>query len=137
MTSRNPKSNVENGFTLLEVVVALAIVGLGVVTLLEIFSLGLRLGARSSERSEAVAYAAQVMEEALIRRQLGEGTEQGFAGQRHRWRLEVKAPRLEDETALSSKWELKEIALALRYRDAGGERLVEMKTLRLTKKTGP
>ena len=56
------------GFTLLEVVVAMAIVGLGVVTLLEIFSSGLQLGARSRDRTEAVAYGRQVMDRFLARR---------------------------------------------------------------------
>ncbi len=47
MKLRNSKFEIRNGFTLLEVVVAMSIVALGVVTLFEIFSLGLRLGARS------------------------------------------------------------------------------------------
>src|SRR6185503_19626767 len=48
-------------FTLLEVLVALTILGLGVVTLLQIFSLGLRLGARSATRTESAVSAAAVM----------------------------------------------------------------------------
>jgi hypothetical protein len=35
---------------------------------------------------------------------------------------------------LSSAWELKEVAMELRLSDAGRERVVELKTLRLTKK---
>jgi prepilin-type N-terminal cleavage/methylation domain-containing protein len=61
------------GFTLLEVVVAMAIVGLGVVTLLEIFSLGLRLGARSSFDTESMAYGRLVMDEVLARRDIDAG----------------------------------------------------------------
>ena len=58
--TRSPELNTQHstlntrcGFTLLEVVVAMAIVGLGVVALLEIFSLGLRLETRSAARTEA------------------------------------------------------------------------------------
>ncbi len=51
------------GFTLLEVVVAMTIVGLGVVTLLEIFSLGLRLEARSSVRTAGISYGRQALDE--------------------------------------------------------------------------
>ncbi len=58
------------GFTLLEVLVALTILSLGVVTLLQIFSLGLRLGARSAVRTEAAADGARVMDELLARRKL-------------------------------------------------------------------
>ena len=50
------------GFTLIEVLVALTILGLGVVTLLQIFSLGLRLDARSAVRTESAADGARVMD---------------------------------------------------------------------------
>ena len=53
------------GFTLLEVLIAMTIVGLGVVTLLQIFSLGLRLQSRSTSQSEAVAHGTRVMDEML------------------------------------------------------------------------
>jgi len=49
------------GFTLLEVLIALTILSLGVVTLLQIFSLGLRLGARSAVRTESAAEGARVV----------------------------------------------------------------------------
>ena len=61
------------GFTLLEVLVALTILSLGVVTLLQIFSLGLRLGARSAVRTESAAEGARVMDELLARKKLPEG----------------------------------------------------------------
>jgi prepilin-type N-terminal cleavage/methylation domain-containing protein len=124
------------GFTLLEVVVAMTIVGLGVVTLLEIFSLGLRLGARSSVRTEAAAYGGQVMNELLSRRNLENGSEQGRGETGRRWTLQVQplkdaAPALN----LSKNWELKEISLDAVVIDAGRERRVELKTLRLVRKT--
>lgn len=136
MNIQNRKSKIENGFTLLEVVVAMAIVGLGVVTLIEIFSLGLRLGTRSFARTEAVAYSQQVMDEVLIRRGAREGQGEGSFGESHRWRLRVES--LRDESQLSSTgWELKEITLEMRYRDGEGERQIEMSTLRLVKKKSP
>jgi prepilin-type N-terminal cleavage/methylation domain-containing protein len=48
------------GFTLIEVLVALTILGLGVVTLLQIFSLGLRLDARSAVRTNAADGARDI-----------------------------------------------------------------------------
>ncbi|MGZ9125825.1 MAG: type IV pilus modification PilV family protein, partial [Candidatus Binatia bacterium] len=45
----------KDGFTLLEVLIAMTIVGLGVVTLLQIFSLGLRLASRSNVQTDAIA----------------------------------------------------------------------------------
>ncbi len=89
-----------SGFTLLEVVVAMAIVGLGVVTLLEIFSLGLRLGAKSSVETESMAYGRQVMDEVLARVSIDQGANQGILQERGRWQLRVENVR-EPERTLS------------------------------------
>ena len=125
-----------NGFTLLEVVVAMAIVGLGVVTLLQLFSMGLRLGARSAARTEANTYARQVMDEVLARRTLEDGTERGSAEPNRRWILQIKTVPQSDQTlTLSNVWDLKEISLDMALLDGGRERHVELRTLRLVKKT--
>ncbi|MEX0802386.1 MAG: prepilin-type N-terminal cleavage/methylation domain-containing protein [Candidatus Binatia bacterium] len=122
------------GFTLLEILVAMTIVGLGVVTLLEVFSSGLRLGARSQVRTEAITYGRQIMDEILARHTLRDGTEQGMIDQTSRWKLEVQPVRRTERLTLSSDWELKEIALDIIVSDAGREGHVEFKTLRLVKK---
>jgi general secretion pathway protein I len=123
------------GFTLLEVVVAMAIVGLGIVTLLEVFSSGLRLGARSAIRTEVMNSGRQVMDELLARRALPDGAERGALDQRSRWQLRVQPARQDpDELTLSNDWELKDVDLEITVTDAGRERHVELKTRRLVKK---
>jgi prepilin-type N-terminal cleavage/methylation domain-containing protein len=126
------------GFTLLEVVVAMTIVGIGVVTLLEIFSSGLRLGSRSSAATQAMAYGRQAMDEILLRRKIEEGAQQGVLNDQTRWRLGVEPVREPHETlALSSAWELKEIILDMRVTEAGRDRPVELRTYRLVRKNNP
>lgn len=133
MKLQNAECKMQNGFTLLEVVVAMAIIGLGVLTLLEIFSLGLRLGAKSFEKTEASVYGRRVMDEVLIRREVQEGKEEGSVTEKHLWRLRVE-PYPDESTILSSTgWKLKEITLEMRYRDGEREKKIEMKTLRLVK----
>jgi general secretion pathway protein I len=131
-------SSLSAGFTLLEVVVAMTIVGIGVVTLLEIFSLGLRLGSRSSAATEAMAYGRQAMDEILLRRKIEEGAQQGVLNDQTRWRLGVEPVHEPPETlALSSPWELKEITLDMRVTEAGRDRPVELRTYRLVRKNNP
>ena len=126
------------GFTLLEVVVAMAIVGLGVVTLLEIFSSGLRLGARSSVETESMAYGRQVMDEALARPAVEAGPLQGTVQDRARWQLRVEDVREAERTlSLSSPFELKEVTVAVRLTDGGREREIELKTFKLVRRAGP
>ena len=126
------------GFTLLEVVVAMTIVGIGVVTLLEIFSTGLRLGSRSSATTEATTYGRQAMDEILLRRKIEEGALQCALNERARWKLGIEPVREPSDTlSLSSAWELKEITLDMRVTDAGRDRPVELRTYRLVRKKNP
>jgi prepilin-type N-terminal cleavage/methylation domain-containing protein len=135
---RNRDFSSLSGFTLLEVVVAMTIVGIGVVTLLEIFSSGLRLGSRSSAATEAMAYGRQAMDEILLRRKIEEGAQQGVLNDQTRWRLGIESVREPPETlALSSAWELKEITLDMRVTEAGKDRPVELRTYRLVRKNIP
>jgi hypothetical protein len=109
---------------------------LGVVTLLQIFSLGLRLGTRSSARTEAVTYGARVMDELLARKKLPEGSESGRLGTDGRWQAQTQVVRESTSAlSLSSQWELKEVALEIIVGDGGRERSIEFKTLRLARKS--
>ena len=138
MNLRRGSSSLSAGFTLLEVVVAMTIVGIGVVTLLEIFSTGLRLGSRSSAATEAMTYGRQAMDEILLRRKIEEGAPQGSLNERARWKLGIEPVREPSDTlSLSSAWELKEITLDMRVTDAGRDRPVELRTYRLVRKKNP
>ena len=131
----HPKRNPLSGFTLLEVLIALTILGLGVVTLLQIFSLGLRLGARSTASTEAVTYGARVMDELLARKTLADGSDSGTVAAVGRWKSQVQAVRDSSPSLnLSNNWELREVALEMTVTDGGQERRVELKTFRLAKK---
>jgi prepilin-type N-terminal cleavage/methylation domain-containing protein len=136
--SIKPQRHSENGFTLLEVLIAMTILGLGVVTLLQIFSQGLQLGARSTARTETIASGARVMDELLARRTLSDGSQNGTLGANGRWSAQVQAVRDPSPSLeLSSNWELKEVALEMTVIESGLERRVDLKTLRLSKKGSP
>jgi hypothetical protein len=105
------------------------------VTLLQIFSLGLRLGARSTASTEAVTYGARVMDELLARKKLADGSDSGTVAAVGRWKSQVQAVRDSSPSLnLSNNWELREVALEMTVADGGRERRVELKTFRLTKK---
>ena len=123
---------------MLEVLVALTIVGLGVVTLLQIFSQGLRLQARSNVRTDAILQGARVMDELLARRKLAEGSDNGKFGADGRWTAQIQNRRESPSSlGLSSNWELKEVAVEMVVRDGERERQIDLKTLRLGKKANP
>ena len=82
---------VDKGFTLIEVVVALAILGVGLTVIIELFSGGLRLGGVSMEYTKAVNYARMKMEETMAKPAVEAGTQEGESDDKiFRWQIGVK-----------------------------------------------
>jgi len=85
------RSGRNRGFTLIEVVVALAILGVGLMVIIELFSGGLRLARASMEYTKAVNYARTKMEEMTVKPVVVEGTEEGESDDKtFRWQVGVK-----------------------------------------------
>ncbi len=78
------------GFTLIEVIVALAILGIGLTVIIELFSGGLRLGRTSEEYTKAVNYARMKMEEIISKQKIEEGSEEGEFDNTFRWQVGIK-----------------------------------------------
>ena len=78
------------GFTLIEVVVAMAILSIGLVIIIELFGGGLRLGRVSEEYTKAAGYARIKIEEISLDKSLAEGVYQGEFDSNYRWQVEVK-----------------------------------------------
>jgi len=114
----------------------MTIVGLGVVTLLQIFSSGLRLQARSMVRNEAMIQGNRVMDELLARKSLA-GGDSGKLGANGRWTAQIQTVRDPSSLALSGDWELKEVSVEMVVRDGERERQIDLKTLRLVRKANP
>lgn len=76
------------GFTLVEVLVAFAILALSFAALMQAFSGGLRLLSASGARTEALRLAESRLSEAGRSAPLAPGTASGEEG-RYRWRLDV------------------------------------------------
>jgi general secretion pathway protein I len=131
LETRNLK--LETGFTLLEIVVALAIVSIGVVAVLQIFSIGLRLAGASAARTHAVAYSREAIDSFLVRKSFDGRGDGGSFGRTLRWQVDVD-PIRDDSQDAPANWEVAEITLTLRYPDAERDKLMQMKTLRVVKK---
>lgn len=68
------------GFTLLEVLIAVSIMGIGIVGALELFSGSLRLAGESGKQSQAVVLARALVDEELWRDVLEENQRAGTEG---------------------------------------------------------
>jgi general secretion pathway protein I len=78
------------GFTLIEVVVAMAILAVGITVIIELLSGSLRLVRTSGEYTKAVNYARVKMEEITVKPTMNEGIEEGEFDRAYRWQVDVK-----------------------------------------------
>jgi general secretion pathway protein I len=125
------------GFTLLEVAIALAILGVGVVTALELFSAGLRMEQASAVRARAVVHARTLLDEAMAAPELVPGAAAGDFGDGYRWERTVReAPEYTDgsgqEFAVVSTWMMYEIVVSVLWtQTASREGVYTVHTLRV------
>ncbi len=125
------------GFTLLEVAIALAIVGVGIMTILEIFSAGLKMEVGAGQRSRAVVYARGVLDKALTAPEVQAGMEHGGWDDGYRWEVRVReAPealgRDDRELDFESELTMYEIEISVLWpQTADRDGVYTIRTLRL------
>jgi prepilin-type N-terminal cleavage/methylation domain-containing protein len=138
------------GFTLLEVAIAMAILGVGVVTVLELFSAGLRMEGNAGFRARAVVYARGLLDQTLALPELRAGSDRGRFDETFTWEVVVReAPEFTDEAAkggLSTKQKdmavknpsdlvMYDIEVSVSWPQAGNrEGVYAIRTLRLTQR---
>jgi general secretion pathway protein I len=137
----NPQSQIRNprGFTLLEIMVALAVLATGIVSVLELFGGSLRLGGKASQRTQAVIYAQNVMERVLAQERLEDGQESGEFPGGYRWEArvqEIQPPEEEGKRLQSNRqqatdfFHLKEIEVGVFWSEGVGQQSYLLHSLR-------
>jgi type II secretion system protein I len=110
------------GFTLLEVLVALAIFAAGVLAIIDLFSGSLRLSEGARDVSAAQVYASQRMEEALLSPNPKPGVENGLFGERYRWETRTTWETSEEDIPFREV----RIRVTIRWDDGARERSVDL-----------
>jgi len=113
------------GFTLIEVVVAMAILAIGLTVIIELFAGGLRLGRTSVEYTKAVNYARMKMEEITVKEAMEEGREEGTFDDTYRWQVDVKRVEIlsgENKIELKPPAELFQVKVNILWKSGSKER---------------
>lgn len=128
----------EAGFTLLEVMVALAILALGIVTVLELFAGSLRLGTKASRYTQAAIYAQNEMDRLFAQPTLEEGEESGELPDGYAWRARVQEIHPDEtQTRFDSRqqnptdlFHLHTIEVEVSWQEGGAEHTFTLRSLR-------
>src|SRR5207249_12089548 len=124
--SRRRSAGAQGGFTLLEVLIAFAILSVAVVAVIQGFAQGLRLLKVAGDHQQAVLLADQKTRELVIP---VEGREQGKEGNFDWERVVtvVAAPDL-TRTAATAKWRVYQIDVKVSWGDKRGVEIVSLRT---------
>ncbi len=129
---KNPRS--ESGFTLLEVLLAVVILGVSLTTILLQFQTALHAGSISQERTNAVIYAKEKLESLKIEDELSESIQGGALESGHEWETEVSLYKYEDQAEDISYEDLRRETYKLRatvkWNSGINKRQVELITLK-------
>lgn len=132
MRSGNPRRQKEEGFTLIEVLVALAIIGMALGALAGIFGLGITGHETASEAEAALAVAEERL--ALAAAAPRPGTAKGVFGSRYAWQTTVAPYQDSDGKATDAPATLPplyRVAVSVAWHDGRHTREVSLSTLRL------
>ena len=133
--SGRPDRKSGGGFTLIEVVVAVGILGIGLTVIVELLAGGLRLARVSDEHTKAMNYAHMKMEETLTKREIQEGTEEGEIDNTFRWQVGVKKDNLLPDRGTDFKppVELMQVKVSIFWKSGARERSTGIESCRLVK----
>ncbi len=124
----------KKGFTLIEVLVAIAILGIGFGVIFELFSGGLRSAKLSEDYLKATWYGKAKMEEVLSQKDFSEGSTEGTFDTQFSWKVDVTkvTPSLGQKEGEESDLpvDLYQVVLKVSWPSGKGERSLDMESLR-------
>jgi len=127
------------GFTLLEVVIAMAILGMGLAVIMELFSGGFRLGRAAEEYTKAANYARIKLEEIVSQQNIAEGTEEGEFDDAFRWQVSVKKIDIlpiEKNPDFKPPVELFQVKVNILWKSGSKERSASIESYKMSKSGG-
>ena len=120
------------GFTLIETLVATMILAIGIVTILQLFSGGLRSVTASENYTRAIFHAREKMNEILMAETLAEGIAEGSFDDGYQWRADFIEIKDESEKVNIPVSKLS-VHLIVEWTQGVGKKQVEMNSVTIAK----
>lgn len=129
-------SNRSQGFTLIEILVAISILAISLVVILQLFSGALKSSRVSDEYTRGLFYAQEKMEQILLNDELKTGPQEGEFDEAYQWRVEIDRLAQTEEESKKLSFDTLQITLDVSW-DKGGEgkgKNIQLSSMKLVKK---
>lgn len=132
------RRNAQRGFTLIEIAIAMAVLGLCVVSALQVFGGSMRLGRNASRMSEAVVHAKALMDSVLWSPDLAPNVTHGTIGNGFRWQRTIRAADVGDGASADQQSDigLAVISVTVEWDEPNGVKAYTIGTLRVAPNNG-
>ena len=120
----------QQGFSLLEVLVAFVIATLSLAVMYQIFARGITSSVLGGEYAEAVAIAENQLAELGVTKPLDQASTSGTVEDKYHWNLLIKDLDPDPGASFASSFPVKEIELSLTWDSRGGKRELLFNTIR-------
>ncbi len=122
---------IEAGFSLLETLVAVMVLGISLVVILQLFSGALRAGSLSTNYTRALFIAQNKMEETLVKPVLEEGETEGNAEEIFSYHVTVTWMEPE-EVDTKTAFDLFDVSVRVAWQEGASVKEVELNTITLS-----
>lgn len=128
----------QSGFTLIEIAIAMAVLGLCVVSALQVFGGSMRLGRNASRMSEAVVHAKALMDSVLWSPELTANVTHGTIGNGFRWQRTIRPADVSDGASADQQTDLAlaVISVTVEWDEPNGTKAYTIGTLRVVPNNG-
>jgi prepilin-type N-terminal cleavage/methylation domain-containing protein len=122
------------GFTLIEIAIGMAVLGLGVASALQVFGGAIQLARGAGRRSEGVMHAKALMDSTLWAPELAHEVAHGEIGDGYRWEREIRLADLEegvDPEEIRLDVRLSVVTVTVEWDEPGGVKTYQLATMRV------
>ena len=132
---KRSSKRVSSGFTLLEVLVALAIMGIAVVLILQLFSANLRALSVSSDMTSAITMANARLREILTESSLKEAA--WSEAKENSYPMDISISEALPDRTDNLSVRLLEVALTVRWQTGSKAKKLTLRTVKMVNRMGP
>lgn len=126
----------ESGFTLLEILVAFAILALSLGVIFQIYSKGTQATVLTRDYNTALMIAESQLAQLEVMDQLTPGTQQGTVMERFHWRATIQPYESDAPDQFRTAYGLFSLHLTVEWNALGKTRQIDLQTLKLAQKDG-